>query len=135
MRNYSIPSRLIAFGRLLRCSAYENHLDWKNQSTSFRRTKHLLFRKVQQAFETNPEEEEVAEATEDVVVQAAMAAAMAVVVVEDTRAGGVAAIEVPDRRAIRIDPRAIQETRSRSQDQCATGVRKRGTGRRTASDI
>ena len=39
------------------------------------------------------------EATKDVVVQA--------VVVEDTRVGGVAAIEVPNRRAIRIDPRAI----------------------------
>jgi hypothetical protein len=68
----------------------------------------------------------VAEATEVVVAQA--------VVVVDIKAGGVVVIEVPVRRAIRIDRRAIQ-TKLRSQDQCATSVRKRDTGRRTASDI
>ena len=50
---------------------------------------------------TNPGGEEVAEAIEDVVAQ--------VVVV-----GGVVAIEVPDRRATRIDRRAVQ-TKLRSQ--------------------
>jgi hypothetical protein len=56
---------------------------------------------VQPAPGTNPEEEEVAEATEDVVAQVAV----------DTRAGGVVEIKVPDPRAIQIDPRAIQETK------------------------
>jgi hypothetical protein len=49
--------------------------------------------------ETNPEGEEVAEATEVVAAQAAVAV--------DTKVGGVVAIEVPNRKAIRIDRRAI----------------------------
>jgi hypothetical protein len=89
--------------------------------------KSLLSRKVLQASETNPERKEMAEATEVVVAQVAV----------DTRAGGVVAIEVPDHRAIRIDPRAIQETKWKSldQDHYATGVRKEDIDRRTASDI
>ena len=81
-----------------------------------------------QAPETNPEGEEAAEATEVV-------AAQAVVV------GGLAAIEVPNRRAIRTDRKATQidrraiQTELRSQDRRATSVRKRGIGSRNASDI
>jgi hypothetical protein len=92
MRNYLIPSCPIASGRLPRCSAYVNLLVWRNQSTSSYQTRHLLSRKVQQALGTNLEGEEAAEATEVVAAQA--------VVAVDIRAGGVAAIEVPDRRAI-----------------------------------
>jgi hypothetical protein len=82
---------------------------------------------VQPAPGTNPEEEEVAEATEVVVV----------LVVVDTRAGRVVEIEVSDHRAIRIDLRAIQKTKWKSldQDHYATGVRKRDTDRKTVSDI
>ena len=56
---------------------------------------------MQQVLGTNPEGEEVAEATKAVAAQAV------VVVVVDTRTGGVAATEVPNRRAIRIDRKAI----------------------------
>jgi hypothetical protein len=78
--------------RQLRCSAFVNLLDWRNQSTSSHQTRHLLSRKVQQALGTNLEGEEAAEATEVVVAQA--------VVVVDTKVRGVAAIEVPNCRAI-----------------------------------
>jgi hypothetical protein len=92
--------------------------------------RHLLSQKVQQAPGTNPEEEEVAEATEDEVAQAVVAAVMAISI----RAEGVVEVEVPNRRATRIDRRAIQ-TELRNQGQCATGVRKRGIGSKIASDI
>ena len=83
----------------------------------------------------------MAEATEDVVVQAVMAVVAAVVIATRIRAGGAVEIEVhnrrtirTDRRAIQIDPRAIQ-TELKNQGQRATGVRKRDTGSRSANDI
>ena len=62
--------------------------------------RHLLSRKVQQALGTNPEGEEVAEATEDVVAQAAVVAVVAqVAAATSIRVGGVVEVEVPNRRA------------------------------------
>ena len=83
--------------------------------------RHLLSKKVQQALGTNPEGEEVAEATKDVVAQVVVAVAISI------RAGGVVEIKVLNHRAI--------QTKLRSQGQCATGVRKEDIGSRTASDI
>jgi hypothetical protein len=82
---------------------------------------------VQRVLETNLEREEVTETTKDVVAQVAV----------DTRAEEVVEIKVSDLRAIRIDLRAIQETKWKSldQDHYATGVRKGDTDRRIASDI
>jgi hypothetical protein len=61
---------------------------------------------VQQAFGTNLEGEEVAEATKDVVAQAVVVQAVVVVAI-GIRVGGVVEVEVPNRRATRIDRRAI----------------------------
>jgi len=58
-------------------------------------------------FRTNLEEEGVAKATKDVVAQAAIAVAVVVAVATSIKARGVAAIEVPNRRAIRIGYRTI----------------------------
>jgi len=93
--------------------------------------RHLLFQKVQQAPGTNPEEEEVAEATEDEVVQGVVAAVAAISI----RAGGVVEIvEALNHRV--LHPLAmIRTTELRNQGQRATGVRKRGTGSKIATDI
>jgi hypothetical protein len=78
---------------------------------------------------TNLEGEEAAKATK---VVAAQAAALV-----DTRAGGVAAIEVPDRRAIRINHRATLATKLKSLGQayCVTSMIKGDISSKTASGI
>jgi len=84
---------------------------------------------VQQVLRTNLEGEEAAKATKVVVAQAAA--------LVDTRARGVAAIKVPNYRAIRINHKATLATKLKSLGQayCVTSVIKGDISSKTASSI
>ena len=99
--------------------------------------RHLLSQKVQQALGTNPEEEEVVEATKDEVAQEVVAVVVVVVMAISIRVGGV--VEIVEALTLNhrvFHPLAmIRTTELRNQGQHAISVRKRGTGSKTAIDI